>query len=587
MADSKINIKLSTTSDVSGVRAVNSELAKMAMDVGRSNESLRQSTMLAAREYYSIGDASDKAAKHAVLSAKQIEEAWRKAMSKPAEEAKHGFGVLGNVAKGALDGIGGEFKKLGQMLMQGGIWEAGAQALVFAFKWAWDKIGEGARYAAKKAEKEFSDSVKSIADGASSIEKAFDSSMSGIDKSISRFEKMTNSVKELTKAEIELAKQQAIAGGMDPGKAEIASADLLAKVDEEAAASILKNTIKEERSRIEKANDAVARTEEQKAKAADVKAAAEAAYSSGREKYVQSAITQAHLWNNMGTGMAGGGVAVQLTDKEKAEIRERALLEFDDTGEGAKLKNRVLESSKVLDSIKTDEKALEAAEDAKAKIADAERALDALDAKREARELAARNEIAAKVEEEAGKKENEVKRLAEAQEKAEVDAAKKAAAERDRLDREAHEKRMADIRAEISERSKESASMKSVASAAKSEFDRAFAMYRDPSLAESTIAEERDYAADYKRLGKDASRYGGKWRIDALASLMAAGDTQGQAAQLEEWRKSKSFTPQVEAMVRAAAADQTRTTAEDELRKIEANTADLSKKLDELLRVKG
>ena len=586
MADSKINIKLSTTSDVSGVRAVNSELAKMAMDVGRSNESLRQSTMLAAREYYSIGDASDKAAKHAILSAKQIEDAWRKAMSKPAEEAKQGFGVLGNVAKGALEGIGGEFKKLATMFMQGGIWGASSAALVSAFKWAWDKIGEGARYAAKKAEKEFSDSVKSISDGAASIEKAFDSSMSGIDKSISRFEKMTNSVKELTKAEIELAKQQAIAGGMDSGKAEIAAADLMAKVDEEAAASILRNTIKEERSRIEKANDAVARTEEQKAKAADVKAAAEAAYSSGREKYVQSAITKAHLIQNMGVGMSGG-VAVQLTDKEKAEIRERALLEFDDTGEGAKLKNRVLESSKVLDSIKTDEKALEAAEDAKAKIADAERALDALDAKREARELAARNEIAAKVEEESGKQEQEDKRLADERLKAEVDAAKKAAAERDRLDREAHEKRMADIRAEISERSKESASMKSVASAAKSEFDRAFAMYRDPSLAESTIAEERDYAADYKRLGKDASRYGGKWRIDVLASLMAAGDTQGQAAQLEEWRKSKSFTPQVEAMVRAAAADQTRTTAEDELRKIEANTADLSKKLDELLRVKG
>ena len=68
---------------------------------------------------------------------------------------------------------------------------------------------------------------------------------------------------------------------------------------------------------------------------------------------------------------------------------------------------------------------------------------------------------------------------------------------------------------------------------------------------------------------------------------MATGDTQGQAAKLEEWRKSSRFTPEVEAMVRAAAADKTRTTAEDELRQINANTKGLSQKLDELLKMKG
>ena len=61
------------------------EFAKMVMDVGRKNGDLRQTTMQAAREYYHIGDAADKAAGRSVLSAKQIEEAWRKAMSKPME----------------------------------------------------------------------------------------------------------------------------------------------------------------------------------------------------------------------------------------------------------------------------------------------------------------------------------------------------------------------------------------------------------------------------------------------------------------------------------------------------------------------
>lgn len=150
-----------------------------------------------------------------------------------------------------------------------------------------------------------------------------------------------------------------------------------------------------------------------------------------------------------------------------------------------------------------------------------------------------------------------------------------------------HEKRMADIKVENAERlSAQKSELQQRVSSAQSEFDKAFSMYRDPESAKRQIAEERDYAADYKQLQKDASRYGGKWRIDTLASLMAAGDTQGQQKQLEEWRKSKSFTPQVEAMVRASAADQTKTTAEDELRKISHNTESLADKLDELLKVK-
>lgn len=40
-------------------------------------------------------------------------------------------------------------------------------------------------------------------------------------------------------------------------------------------------------------------------------------------------------------------------------------------------------------------------------------------------------------------------------------------------------------------------------------------------------------------------------------------------------------------MVRASAAERTKTTAEDELRKIESNTADLAAKLDELISMKG
>lgn len=187
--------------------------------------------------------------------------------------------------------------------------------------------------------------------------------------------------------------------------------------------------------------------------------------------------------------------------------------------------------------------------------------------------------------------EEEKAKSAEEEAKKEAEAAAKAAEAKHKADEKAEAERHAaavrNLQDEIKLKETAAGNAESVASAAQSEFDRAFAMYRDPEQAAAQIAEERDYAADYKRLQKDAARYGGKWRIDELASLMAAGDTRGQAAKLEEWRKSKSFTPEVESMVRAAAADQTRTTAEDELRQINANTRDLADKLDSLLQVKG
>lgn len=233
-----------------------------------------------------------------------------------------------------------------------------------------------------------------------------------------------------------------------------------------------------------------------------------------------------------------------------------------------------------------------------------------LDGAQAADDEAARGEIRqrnaakkAKVEAEAAKRAaDEEKRIHEAlaegdrklaekaaaeKEKAEIEAAKKAAAERERLDRELHQKRMADLRAEIAAQNEAANNLKARAAAAQSEFDRAFALFRSPDAAANQRAEEESYRADLNRLHKSARRYGGQWRIDELSALMAAGDTQGVSDTLAGWRRSRSFTPEVEAMVRASAAERTKTTTEDELRKIENNTAQLATKLDELLQVKG
>ncbi len=160
------------------------------------------------------------------------------------------------------------------------------------------------------------------------------------------------------------------------------------------------------------------------------------------------------------------------------------------------------------------------------------------------------------------------------------------AKQREDDEKKLHQQRMADIREEIAAQNERKSALSDRAASAAAEFDRAFAMFRDPSRAAEKIAEEKDYQSDLDRLHRSARRYGGKWRIDELSRLMAAGDSQGVTDTLSGWRKSSRFTPEVEAMVRASAAERTKTTVEDELRKIEGNTADLAAKLEELLVMK-
>lgn len=205
----------------------------------------------------------------------------------------------------------------------------------------------------------------------------------------------------------------------------------------------------------------------------------------------------------------------------------------------------------------------------------------------EMEEKAAEEKAAKLAEKEAAKAQAFAEKAAKARERAEIKAAQDAAREREQLEREAHKRRMDNLRELIAAENGRRGMLHGVAASAQSEFDRAFAMYRDPTLAAAQIGEEKDYQNDLAQLHKDAAGYGGKWRIDELSRLMAAGDSQGITDTLTAWRKNRNFTPQLEAMVRASAAEKTKTTAEDELRKIEHNTANLAAKLQELLTMKG
>ncbi len=571
-----IKIHLVAQANLNALREVNTQLAKLAADVGRKNGDLRQATMLATREYYNLGDAADKAKARAVLSAKQIEEAWRRAMTKPTEDTARGFSKITKAASDAAQGIGGTFGKVTQMFLSGGIWGAAAAVIVKAFTWAWDKVKEGAERAAKRAERAFADSVNTLKDGATSIEKAFDQTNTAIDRAISKYTTMANIVKELTKAEIELAKQHAIANGMDAASATAAATDLSAQVDYEAERERLQKVIELEQKRVDAAKDAEAKTAEVVAKATADKAAAEADLQKKRDEYIRKhSQTEGHTY---ASGMIGGAVITHtVTAEEAAKSRQDAALDFAESEEGKKAADKVKQLKDILAGIKTDEKAVADRADAEVKIAEAQKALEVLDVKREARELSIENEIAAEVA--ADRKAQAEKDKAEAEKRAEADkkAAEKVAAERARLDAQESVRRERERQAELAarirdhqkllaeERQADSKAQAGVA-AAESKLQQAWGWYRDKNSMAAQMAEEKADAQARKQFEKDFERLKDRRR---------------------DWRTAENLSVDDEAVRRVGLAREEKERAEQYAKETAENTRQLAEKIDQLLQVKG
>ena len=571
-----IKIHLVAQANLNALREVNTQLAKLAADVGRKNGDLRQATMLAAREYYNLGDAADKAKARAVLSAKQIEEAWRRAMTKPTEDTAQGFSKITKAASDAARGIGGTFGKISGLFLSGGIWGAAAAVIVKTFSWAWDKIKDGAERAAKRAERAFADSVTSLKDGASSIEKAFDQTNTAIDRAISKYTTMANIVKELTKAEIELAKQHAIANGMDVASATAAATDLSAQVDYEAERERLQKVIELEQKRVDAAKDAEAKTAEVVAKATADKAAAEADLQKKRDEYV-ARNAQKERAGMMMQSTAGAFWVPGVTAEEARKSREDAALDFEESEEGKKAADKVKQLKDILDGIKTDEKAVADRADAEVKIAEAQKALEVLDVKREARELAIENEIAAEVAADRKAQAETDKAEAEKRAEAEKKAAEKVAAERARLDAQEATRRERERQAELAarirdhqkllaeERQADSKAQAGVA-AAESKLQQAWGWYRDKNSMAAQMADEKADAQARKQFEKDFERLKDRRR---------------------DWRTAENLSVDDEAVRRVALAREEKERAEEYARETAENTRELAAKLDELLQIKG
>ena len=515
-------------------------------------------------------------------------------LSQAAQKFGTAFGTAGGIVGSAISNI-----------LKGGIWGAMAEGvrLVVHLLGKWRDSAKEAAEAEAKAFKESHDArMKNLADFASAAEKASAAQAAAISERTKRLNAEIDATKELIKATLELEKANARQRG--DASAVAALEKEIESVDADAAAEKLVGAMDEAVSRRLKAKDdyRIALLGSDRAKAA---ARYESAVLADRISEVRAEASEKAQGQAVSFGPGAVGY-LPATDEERKAAADAAEATFRQSEEYKKMAGTIDETNKKVAEFK---ERMAAAKKEIAAIKEEENNLnmraDAMLARDEAKRKNAEQD-AVDAETAAAKK------TAEERQKAEIAAAQAAAKERERLDREAHQKRMADLRAEIAEQTRTAGSLKAVAASAQSEFDKAFAMYRDPSRAEAEIGAEKAYRADLDRLHKDARRYGGKWRIDELSSLMAAGDTQGVSDTLASWRKSKGFTPQVEALVRASAAEKTKTTAEVELRKIEGNvsrmdatlkeladaqsgklgeiaasTSGLAAKMDALLRVKG
>lgn len=503
--------------------------------------------------------------------------------TKPLNKLLTKFKGLGDSLRGIAKGIGGAFSPLNEIIgefFRGGIWGVAAETVTRIFSAVSNLIKKKSEEAAKAAKEAHTERMKCLDEYSAAIDKLAQKRTAIINQNLKALNEELDATKELTKAVLELEKAEARKRGDTRRMAEIDRE--MDAVDVEAARIKLENEIAaaKQRQQSGEKNLSDALSGQSRANNAVQQAKKLLADKMGAiiDKARKNATGQAIIMpSSVGAYIAHGAA----TESDKVDAANRAVESFKKSQEYKELAGQLEEAKK---KATTFNEKIENAKNAIKESAEAEQnLLDRMTALNLKEEAKIKNQEAQAIEE---KKKAEEKRIADVK-ALELKAAAEAAKVREQLDREAHKKRMDDIRAEIAAATGKGNILKATAANAQNEFDRAFAMYRDPTHAASVIGEEKDYRNDLNRLHKDAARYGGKWRIDELSRLMAAGDSQGVSDTLATWRKSKTFSPEIEAMVRASAAERTKTTAEEELRKIQNNTANLDKKLDELLSMKG
>lgn len=490
-----------------------------------------------------------------------------------ANAARKSMSDLGKAASILGRGLGGALSKVSEMakdLLTGGIWAAGARAVLFF----WDSfISPAARAerALERAKKKSEEFLSTNAAHLKALRETYDTAVSQIDDSIRRRNAEIDSVKELTKAEIELVRQRRIAEGADESTVNASAAEMIGDVDREAAAKKAANNLEEARGKLEAAERAqqdrleeLERIEDSRASLGDEMARMEKevydrAYRRARQGRRGRYMRTKRRWSYVGRHSEedSRGLATAASDRYKAEDKEY----LQKADELKRLDEQVAEARKMSES------AAKSVGDSRDRLAIAERAADALLVKQEADALKAENERAGKIAEEMKRQKDEAARIREADEAETSRRIEREQNERERMERELAQKRMADLRDELAVRRREESEAQSRQGAAQGSLATAWGWYRDKSRMQEAIDEHKAQAAAEVQWQKDFERlktWRRDWRTADFGSLSAADEAVRQVAFAKEEK--------------AAADRAVIETAE--------NTRNLAERLDELIQAK-
>ena len=582
-----IRIRISSVADLKAIHDASAAAAKMVKDVKRSNDEMRQSVLKSAAAYDSVAARADKvafAARGTVLSAKQIEEAWRNAMSTAkthTEDAKRsvtGLGRAVQVVGGILGGMTGPVGFIAKNLLLGSIWKVAGRVIeIFS-----DKVKKAREELEKAKEAKLSEELKAIAAREKDISDMFDKGVAAIDKQVEKTKELLGIQKKLVDAERELQKQKELTAATgNPEAQAIIEKKYKMRSDETNASSQADSLLAEFNAAVKKIDegekflrdmdrwfaDADGKIKEYESKIAEIEAHARTAAIHGSVNNAQEYLTQS------GEAKDYARYKKQLEEIRAARAKGESNVQT--------MKNRIAGYSETMERTSSELAALDKLREARQienerYVAEKGAAIDKAEAEEEkaAREAAEKKakEDAAVAEKRAEADRKAAEKRAEAEEK----AAEKAAAERARLDAQEatrrERERQAELAAKIKDHQKlltaertEESKTRSAVSAAESKLQRAWGWYRDKDSMSAQMQEEKADAAARKQFEKDFARLRSRRR---------------------DWRNAENLSVDDEAVRRVAIAREEKAEAERHLAEIEKNTANLAEKLDELLAMK-
>ena len=539
----------------------------------------------------------------------KIQAAAKAAHEAKAEKKMRGFGdgadsSVGKVGKlsDAINQLTQGTGLLGKVLSSvfaGSLWTAGAAAIRAAFnliKSQYDKIKEELENYRKQNLQTIESVTKSLEEYKIEIEEVANAERDAAEKGLNAKQREIDLTNRLTKATTELARQKRIAAGEDEktvnDEADAQNASSAAKSARDKSDAKINASYR----RIDIATDERDRAldELEKLRQAKDNLAEDWEFDDPEQQKAQRKLRRTMTDKIEQARRIAEKADLRIVDEEKNlenEKKNRAALDMELEAADIKRKKELDDrdavenfanydnysksgSSLPFDDWKKEQKKKKDEEEKKTKEAYADFLKSSgIDRNADAKNISSNDSIF----KEFKKRQSMSKELAEKEAAAREAAAKKAAETQKKLDAEAAAARERQAQKELDQKiknhqkllaaeNKAEGDARTAQSKAESKLQQAWGWYRDKDSMRAQLEEEKADAAAQKQFEKDFAKLKSKRR---------------------DWRTAENLSVDDEAVRRVGLAREEKAAADKHLAEIEKNTADLAKKLDELLQVKG